>query len=411
MKVTIVGAGIGGLTTALFLHEAGIDCEVYERSETIRELGVGINLLPHAVGPLAQLGLLERLAEIAIRTRELRYTHRLGHEIMRRPCGTDAGHPVPQFSIHRGRLQGLLCQVVRERLGAARVHTGYRLTGFTQRADGVSATFAGRSGDPLGAVDGDVLVAADGIHSTVRTALLPDEGPPRWNGVMMWRGATDWPAYLDGRSMIIAGGNDAKLVLYPIAAGLTPDTRLTNWAICIKTGQAGDPPPRREDWCRPGNPTEFGPHIKRFRTPHVDLTGLVDATSEVLEYPMCDRDPAPRWTQGRVTLLGDAAHPMYPMGSNGAGQAILDAVSLSRCLRRGTDPAAALRAYQDERLPVTSDIVLRNRTGGPERVIDEVERRAPHGFTRLDDVIDPAELERVITSYTAASTRPRPERR
>ena len=403
VKVLIVGAGIGGLATALFLHESGIECEVYERTPTIRALGVGLNALPLAVAPLAGLGLLDRLDEVAIRTKELFYCHRRGQEIMRRPCGLDAGHDVPQLSMHRGRLQGVLLRAVRERLGPRAMRTGHRFVGFEQDGDGVRATFIDPAGAPLGENEGDVLLGTDGIHSTVRASFFPEEGPPRWNGVMMWRGATDWPPFLTGRSMIVTGGNAAKLVLYPIGRGGSPDTVLTNWAICIRTGEPGDPPLRREDWSRPGDPEELAPHIARFHTPHLDLPGLVAATPTMYEYPMCDRDPLPRWSHGRVTLLGDAAHPMYPMGSNGAGQAVLDAVALTRHLTSGADPEAALRAYQDERLPATREIVLRNRVGGPEMVIDEVERRAPDGFDRLDDVIDPAELDAIVQSYAAAS--------
>jgi 5-methylphenazine-1-carboxylate 1-monooxygenase len=403
VKVLIVGAGIGGLATALFLNEAGIECEIYERSPQIRELGVGINALPFAVGPLAGLGLLDRLDEVAVRTKELFYCHRLGQVIMHRPCGLDAGFDVPQLSVHRGQLQGVLLRAVQERLGPDAVHTGHRFVGFEQDGDSVRASFADPAGEPLGEQTGDLLIGADGIHSTARATFFPEEGPPRWNGVMLWRGATDWPPFLTGASMLISGGTAAKLVLYPIGRGSTPGTVLTNWAVCITTGKPGDPPPRREDWSRLGNPAELEPHITYFHTPHLDVRGLVAATPEFYEYPMCDRDPLPRWSHGRVTLLGDAAHPMYPMGSNGAGQAVLDAVALTRHLTSGADPEAALTAYQDERLPATREIVLRNRAGGPEMVIDEVERRAPDGFDRLDDVIDPAELEEIVKSYAAAS--------
>lgn len=396
MKVVVAGAGIGGLTTALRLHQDGIDCEIVEQGRAIRELGVGINALPHAVKELAALGLLDRLDEVAIRTTQLSYLHRLGQEILRRPCGLDAGFTLPQFSLHRGRLQGVLLRAVRERLGDDAVRTGHRLVGFDQDASGVRVRFADGRDD----VHGDVLVAADGIHSTVRALLFPDEGPPRWNGVMMWRGATDWPAFGGGRSMLIAGGTAAKLVVYPIGAGRTPGTTLTNWAVCIRTGRPGDPPPQRQDWSRPADPADLEQHIGRFHLPDVDHAALVRATPEAFAFPMCDRDPLPRWTHGRVTLLGDAAHPMYPMGSNGAGQAILDAAALSACLlRHADDPAAALTAYEDERLAATSEIVLRNRIGGPESVIDEVERRAPDGFTHLDDVIDAAELDAVVNGY------------
>ncbi len=399
MRVAVVGAGIAGLTTALVLEAAGIECTVYERSAAVEELGVGLNLLPHAVAPLAGLGLLPALAATGVETGALIYAHRLGPEILRRPCGRAAGAEFPQFSIHRGALQGVLHAAVRERLGPAAVRTGHRLTGFTQDADAVTATFVDPAGEPAGTRSADVLVAADGIGSAVRARLFPDEGAPRWNGVLMWRGAVDRPAFLDGRTVLIAGGTAAKLVVYPIGPGGAADRRLTNWAVCVATGRPGDPAPRRVDWSAPGRRTELVPHLDRFATPHLDLPGLVAATPAPLEYPMCDRDPLPRWSHGRVTLLGDAAHPMYPMGSNGAAQAVLDAVELGRCLRTGDDPVAALRAYDENRRPAVNRVVLQNRVGGPERVIDEVERRAPDGFTRRADVIDDAELEAVLAGY------------
>jgi 2-polyprenyl-6-methoxyphenol hydroxylase-like FAD-dependent oxidoreductase len=403
MKVIIVGAGIGGLVTALRLHRKGIGCEVHEQSEQVRELGVGVNTLPNAVRELAEVGLLGRLEEVGVPARELVYAHRLGQEIMRRPCGRNAGFDYPQISIHRGRLQGVLLRAVRERLGPDAVRTGHRLTGFEQDANGVRAHFTDRAGTASTPVRGDVLVAADGIHSTVRSVLFPAEGPPIWNGVMMWRGAADWPVFGTGRSVVIAGGTDAKLVVYPIAPGGRPGTRLTNWAICRRTGRPGDPPPQRQDWSRRADTAGLDELAAHFRVPLLDHAALIKATPECFEFPMCDRDPLPYWSRGRVTLLGDAAHPMYPMGSNGAGQAILDATSLSDHLARLTDPAEALRAYEDERLPVTSEVVLRNRKGGPENVIDEVERRAPDGFSRLEDVMDPAELEAIVSDYTRIS--------
>jgi 5-methylphenazine-1-carboxylate 1-monooxygenase len=397
MKVLIAGAGIGGLVTALRLHQAGIDCELHEQSERIRELGVGINLLPHAVAELADLGLLDAIAAAAIRTKELYYTHRLGPVISHRPCGTDAGFTIPQFSMHRGRLQGVLHRAVTERLGGGAVRTGHRLTGFDQDGDGVHARFADGS-----AARGDLLVGADGIHSAVRAVFFPDEGPPRWNGVMMWRGATEWPDFGTGRTMVIAGGAD-KFVVYPIGEGATPGTKLTNWAMGITCGDAGNPPPARQEWSKLAEPAAYERYLGRFHLPALDHRALMAATEHVFEFPMCDRDPAPYWSRGRVTLLGDAAHPMYPMGSNGAGQAILDARSLTEHLVAHDDPAAALRAYESDRLPATSEVVRRNRIGGPEQVIDVVEDLAPDGFERLEDVVDPADLERIVAEYLKAS--------
>jgi 2-polyprenyl-6-methoxyphenol hydroxylase-like FAD-dependent oxidoreductase len=396
MRVIIVGAGIGGLVAALRLHRQGIDCTVYEQSEPIRELGVGINLLPYAVKELAELALLDRLDEIGIRTQELCYAHRLGPEIMRRRCGLNAGFTVPQFSVHRGKLHGMLLHAVRQRLGAAAVQAGHRLVGVEQDAAEVRARFVDRRDNVIASPRGDVLIGADGIHSTVRSFLFPNEGPPHWNGIMMWRGATEWPEFGSGSSMIIAGGVVAKLVVYPIAPGTSPRTRLTNWAICVRTGRVDDPPPSRQEWSRPADRADLQRHVGHFRVPLLDHEALVMATPESFVFPMCDRDPLPYWTRGRVTLLGDAAHPMYPMGSNGAGQAILDATALAHELARHADPRDALRGYEHERLPATREIVIGNRAGGPERVIDEVERRAPAGFSRLEDVIAPAALEDIF---------------
>src|SRR5215204_1540125 len=379
MKAIIVGGGIGGLATALMLHERGIPCEVYEQADAIRELGVGINTLPHAIAELGRLGLLERLDAVAIRTYELFYLNRFGQEIWREPRGLDAGYEVPQFSIHRGRLQGVIRDAVVERLGADAVRTGCRLSGFRQDEGGVTAWFFDRAGSHVATARGDVLIGADGIHSTVRATLFPGEGPPTWNGLMLWRGAQEWPAFLTGRSMIVAGGLAAKLVVYPIAETERAERRLTNWAVAAKIAEAG-PPPRKEDWSRPGRYEELAPHVQRFQIPFVDAQKLVETTPEFWEYPMCDRDPLPWWSHGRVTLLGDAAHPMYPVGSNGASQAILDARCLADQLRAAEHPLHALWTYEQERLPMTAQIVRMNRTGGPEGVIDAVETLAPEGF-------------------------------
>jgi 5-methylphenazine-1-carboxylate 1-monooxygenase len=402
MKAIIVGCGVGGLTVALMLHARGIDCEIYEQSESVRELGVGINTLPHAIRELAEIGLLGRLDAVAIRTHELLYTNMQGQEIWRELRGTDAGFDVPQFSIHRGRLQGVLYTAARARIGESRIHTGHRLGSFTQDEAGVTAYFFDRQGSHRNTIHGDILIGADGIHSFVRTALNPHEESARWNGTMLWRGVADWPKFLTGRSMVIAGGMTAKLVVYPISDGSRRNRRLTNWAVMAKIAEGGRLP-KREDWSRPGRFEELMPHVQRFNIPCCDAKALIEATSEFWEYPLCDREPLSRWSHGRVTLLGDAAHPMYPVGSNGASQAILDARCLADRLRDADHVLQALWSYEQERLPLTTEIVMMNRKGGPEGVIDAVEQRAPSGFSNIDDVLSFEERKAIVRGYAASA--------
>ena len=393
MHVLIAGGGIGGLALALMLHQRGLGCTVLEAAAEVKQLGVGINTLPHAIRELAALDLLPALDGVGIRTRELRYLNRFGQEIWKEPRGIWAGHDVPQFSIHRGHLHRVLWQAAAARLPTGALLNNARLQGFTQDRGGILAHLTdGRS------LSGDVLIGADGIHSTIRATLHPDDGGIRWNGIQMWRGAVEWPAFEGGDTMIVAGDMKEKLVLYPIAPGASAATRLTNWVVCAQIGDASKPPPRREDWSRPGQRDEVLAHVARFRIPFLDVAALVRATPEFWEYPMCDRDPLPFWTQGRVTLLGDAAHPMYPVGSNGASQAVLDARCLAGLLASQA-PEAALAAYAAERLPKTAEIVRANRKGGPERVVDEVSARAPDGFARLEDVISRAELAAIAGGY------------
>jgi 2-polyprenyl-6-methoxyphenol hydroxylase and related FAD-dependent oxidoreductases len=400
MKALIAGGGIAGLTTALFLHRAGIEVEVFERAEEIRELGVGINMLPHAVKELADLGLEAELDAAGIRTRELLYTNRFGQVVWQELRGLDGGHAHPQISIHRGRLLGVLHQAVVQRLGQDVIHTGCRVDGFEQSAMGVSLGFVTPTGE-RGSASGDLLVGADGIHSTLRARLYPEEGPPIWNGVMLWRGCTPWPRWRDGRTMAIAGGNFSKFVFYPIARDDGDARPLTNWAVMARTGENGASPPRKEDWSRRGVLAEALSFVRdRFRLDFADPAAIIEATTDFYEYPNCDRDPLPHWSFGRVTLLGDAAHPMYPVGSNGASQAILDARNLAEQLAaHGNAIDAALLAYDAERRPATEKIILANREGGPERVIDVVEARAPEGFANIDEVASHEEREAIVRGY------------
>ena len=404
MKVLVIGGGIGGLATALSLRAAGIECTVFEQSRDIRELGVGINLLPHAVKELASLGLLDALDRVGIRTRELIYANRFGQELWREPRGLDAGYDYPQFSIHRGRLQGVLYAAARARIGDDAILVDHQLHEFAQDERGVTATFRRRTGSCERVIArGDALIAADGIHSTVRRTFYPGEGSACWNGVMMWRGAVEYAPFLTGRSMLIAGGMQTKLVLYPISNQTAePGNNLLNWVVAAKLSDGAEPPPWRDNWNRFGRLDELLPHAERVsRISLVDPMKVIRATKEIFEYPMCDRDPLRRWSFGRVTLLGDAAHLMYPVGSNGASQAILDARALARHLASGVPVPDALVAYDAERRPQIAAIILTNRKGGPERVIDIVEARAPDGFSDIEAVASYAERKAIVRGYAA----------
>ncbi|UVF22221.1 flavin-dependent oxidoreductase (plasmid) [Microvirga terrae] len=396
-RVLIAGGGIGGLVLALSLHQLGVPCTVFEAATEVRELGVGINILPHSARTLKSLGLLGELDDAAIRTRELRYVNHLGKQIWSGLRGLWGGYDTPQLSIHRGRFHGILWRAAQARLPAGGLRNGYRLQGFAQDSEGVTARFTLADGAEA-EERGDVLVGADGIHSVVRALLHPRDGGIRWQGNQLWRGAVDWPIFEGGNVMVIAADSMAKLTVYPIAEGRSAGTRLTNWVMNGKVASAASPPPTRESWSRLGNLEEVLPFAKRLQLPFLDVEALIRATPKFFEYPECDRDPLPWWSQGRVTLLGDAAHPMYPTGSNGSAQAILDARCLARLLSE-LAPEAAFNAYEAERLQKTSEVVLNNRRGGPERVLNLVAQRAPKGFDRLEDVITSEEIADIVGSY------------
>lgn len=401
MKVLIAGGGVGGLTLALMLNARGIDAQVFEQATGLRELGVGINILPHAIAELDSLGLLSALDAVALRTRRLIYKTGQGLDIVAQPRGTWSGLSSPQFSIHRGRLQKVIHDAVIQRLGPDSVQADRRLVSFEDQEVGIRAVFENRRGERF-TQTADVLVGADGIHSTVRSVFYPDQGPPSWNGVLMWRGATWWPQFLDGASMIVAGGMRHKLVLYPLAHDPDrPGQALTNWVVCAKLGDAYTPLPSREDWSRVARSGEALKMAQdgKLSVPELDIHDLIRATEDIFVYPMCDRDALPRWSHGCVTLLGDAAHPMYPVGSNGASQAILDARDLADRLAGGADAVAALAEYDACRRPATAAIVEANRSGGPERVIDFVEDRAPDGYRDVHDIATSEELRAIVGDY------------
>lgn len=345
--VLVAGAGIGGLTTALTLHERGLTATVIDRADTLQPLGLGINLLPHAVRELRELGLGKALARIAVAPTSICYFEPDGTLLFREPRGLQGGYGWPQYSVHRGELQMLLLGAVRNRLGAASVHTGVRAIGFTQAEhEVVTQTTAGD-------VTSAFLVGADGIHSTLRIQLHPGYDPLMWSGVMLVRGATHGEPFLDGLTMAVVKAPDGvELVVYPIGGGLI------NWILKLPRGSAG-PLPGDVDWNERASRDDALDSVASWNLPWLNAGDLIAHTETILGYPMVDKAPLPTWGAGRVTLLGDAAHPMYPVGSNGGSQSILDARTLADQLARAGEEG--LRAYEDKRRAETAAVVVANR--------------------------------------------------
>jgi 2-polyprenyl-6-methoxyphenol hydroxylase-like FAD-dependent oxidoreductase len=403
MRVLIVGAGIGGLTTALSLHAAGIDVDVVDAARELRPLGVGINLLPHATRELADLGLADALAGTALSAESFAHFDRHGNRVWGEARGLALGYRWPQYSVHRGELQMLLLAAVRERLGAGAVRTGAAFVGFMDGPAEVTARLRDQATGEEFVMAADALVGADGLHSTVRRLLHPGEGAPLWNGVRMWRGVTEADPFLDGRTVAILGTRFlAKLVVYPISREADDRGRaLLNWLceIQLPTGDLTEAP----DWNRTGRLEDVLPHFADWTVDWLDVPGLITGADRILEYPMVDRDPLPFWSRGRVTLLGDAAHPMYPFGSNGGSQAILDARALAYELVRADSAAAGLAGYEAVRREPVNAIVLANRDNGGDAIMNAVARRAPDGFDRADEVLSDEELARLAGGYRSIS--------
>ena len=398
LEVIVAGGGIGGLSLALSLHQAGIAVRVYEAVRDPSPLGVGINLQPTAVRELTELGLGGALVDTGIATRRLSLCNKFGQLIHAEGRGLDAGYRWPQYSIHRGELQLLLLRAVRDRIGDENVRTGLKLTGFEQ--DGrVRARFVDRQFGSEQVDEADVLVGADGIHSAVRRQLYPTEGAPRFAQQMLWRAAVVAEPFLDGQTMIIAGHFHQRIVVYPIGRA-RGGKALINW-ICQKT--VPDRPPAREDWNRRVAKEDVLEAFGNWKFPWLDLPALIEDSPDIYEFPMVDRDPVAAWSFRRVTLLGDAAHPMQPIGGQAGSQAILDARSLTRALAESEDVIAALQRYDAERRPSMNDVIQRNRNFGPEAAMQLAEERAPNGFARVDDIISRHELDTIVASFAKAA--------
>ncbi|MDP3824619.1 MAG: flavin-dependent oxidoreductase [Burkholderiales bacterium] len=396
MKIAVVGGGIGGLSLALSLHRHGLDCDVYEAAPEIRELGVGITLLPHAMRELAALGLQPQLEAMGIENLESVFFNRFGQFIYREPRGRHAGYAVPEIGIHRGKLHRVLHEAAIERLGAGRIHLDHRCVGLDQDGAGATVRFHDTAGTPLQPVRADVVIACDGVNSAVRRQFYRDE-KLAFGGINTWRGVTVRPPILSGKSYLRIGSIETgKMVVYPIADNVDGQgNQLVNWVAEIR--RDGAP---MNDWNKPGESRDFIDIFGDWRFDWLDVPALIEGAHGIFEYPMVDRDPVPHWTFGRVTLLGDAAHPMYPRGSNGSAQAIIDARVLSEQLALSPDGPAALAAYEGLRLAPTARIVETNRTVPPDFInikVDELSGDRP--FRHIDDLISQDELRRMSDEY------------
>ena len=397
MKIIIAGAGIGGLTAALCLNEAGFEVEIFESVKNVKPLGVGINLLPHSVRVLTNLGLDDQIAESAVETSDLVYANKHGQIFWEEPRGRFAGYKWPQFSVHRGTLQMLLLEEVERRLGADCIKTQHHLSAFEETPDGVTATFINReTGELQTQVSGDLLIGADGINSVLRQLLYPTEGEVKYSGNVLYRGTTLMKPFLNGASMVMIGHMGQKMVVYPIQAELNSDgLQLINWVGNLREG--ADYQLKVRDWNRQADKERLLRIYENWQFDWLDVPTMIAGAESIYEFPMSDRDPLTRWTFGRVTLLGDAAHPMYPIGSNGASQAILDADALTTALIEEPDWQSALERYDAERVPATAKVVLQNRQKGPDFIMDLMEERFPEGFT--PDQIPQEELAGIMEQY------------
>ena len=390
MQIAVVGGGICGLSLALHLKDRGISSRIYERAPEIKPLGVGITLLPHAMREMSALGLGGRLLAAGIENRESAFFNRFGQLIYKEPRGKFAGYDVPEVGIHRGRLHVILYEAVCERLGADAVYTGYECTGVTQ--DERSATAHFRNGE---SVTADIVIACDGFHSAVRKQFYPAD-ETAFAGINTWRGVTRMQPILGGRTYMRIGSiNTGKMVIYPIIDDVDENGRqLVNWMAEIKRETA-----EQNDWNKPGDLVDFLPIYESWRFDWLDVPHMIQDADQILEYPMVDKDPIGQWTFGRVALAGDAAHPMYPRGSNGAAQAAIDARVLAELLR-GEDAPGALKAYEATRAPAAANVVRTNREQPPDFINIKVEELVgDRPFDDLDKYITQDELRALSDRY------------
>jgi len=396
MNIAIVGGGIAGLSFALGLHKRGIDCDVFEAVTDIKEIGVGITLLPHAMRELAELGLQDALEAVGIENLESVFYTQHGQYVYKEARGRHAGYTLPEIGIHRGKLHRILFDAAVSRLGADKVHTGMRCSAFSQNDHGVEIEFSNAHTQTSIKVQAQIAVACDGVNSVIRTQMHPQDALC-FAGINTWRGVTVHPPILTGKSYLRIGTVEVgKMVIYPIIDNVDgKGSQLINWVAELQKPNAA-----MNDWNRPGDPAVCAEIFKDWTFDFLNVPELILKADKVFEYPMVDKNALPFWTQGRVTLMGDAAHPMYPRGSNGSAQALIDARTLADQLAQHADPKEALRAYEVLRLAPTAKVVETNRNVPPDFIIMKAqELSGGKPFRHIDDLITQDELRQISDHY------------
>ncbi len=395
-RIAVVGGGVAGLGLALSLHQRGIACDVYETVPEVKELGVGITLLPHAMRELAALGVQSKLEAVGIANLESVFFNRYGQYIYKESRGRHAGYPYPEVGIHRGKLHRILYEEALAQIGPQHIHTDHRCTGVEQDALGATVHFVDARGNKRPSVRADIVIACDGVNSTIRRQFYPDE-KVAFAGINTWRGVTVHKPILTGKSYMRVGSiHTGKMVIYPIVDNVDGQgNQLINWMAEIQhEGEA------MNDWNRPGNKADFEAIYADWKFDWLDVPALIANAQHILEYPMVDKDPVARWTFDRVTFMGDAAHPMYPRGSNGAAQGLIDARTLAELLAVTPDPQAALQIYDQARVEATARVVRTNRSTPPDFInikVDELSGGKP--FRHIDDLISQEELRQISENY------------
>jgi 2-polyprenyl-6-methoxyphenol hydroxylase-like FAD-dependent oxidoreductase len=401
--VIIAGGGIGGLAAALTLHQIGVPCMVFEAAREMRPLGVGINMQPNAVRELYDLGFTEAdLDRIGLPAREWSLVGLNGNDIYSEPRGLLAGYHWPQYAVHRGAFHVLLYDKVVERLGRQAVRLGCRVTGYRKNADGSVSTRVEQADGPTADVKGSLLIGADGIHSAVRAQMHPAQPPIHWGGAIMWRGTTSAKPIRTGASFVGLGTHRQRVVFYPISQP-DPKTGLSmiNWIAEVTMDNSEGW--KQSGWFRQVPASDFAHHFDGWVWDWLDVPALIRQADSAFENPMIDRDPVPTWVDGPVVLMGDAAHPMYPTGSNGGSQAIVDARVLGACMVDHGVAPAALAAFDAKLCGPISQVVLRNRGAGPFGLLNMVDERCGGTFDNIDDVIPPKERAEFMAGYKAAA--------